>query len=172
MTSFIKSEDNPADRPSRALWLQTEWTLDPSLFSADRQDVGPHTIDLFASRTNTQLPRFFLWKPDPQALATNALTVPWIRENGFASPPWALISQCLAKIQKEQSTLTLVTPYWPSAIWFATLRNLALHPPLLIQPQDHLALSPDGTQLDWTLAAWRISGSGSRRKAHQLPPPK
>ena len=169
MTSFIRSEDNPADRPSRALWLQTEWTLDPSLFQRIDRMWGPHTVDLFASRTNTQLPRFISWKQDPQALATNALTVPWIQENGFASPPWALISQCLAKIQREQSTLTLVTPYWPSAIWFPILRNLALYPPLLIQPQDHLAFSPDGTQLDWTLAAWRISGSGSRRKAHQRP---
>jgi hypothetical protein len=169
MTSFIKSEDNPADLPSRALWLQTEWTLDPTLFQMIDKMWGPHTVDLFASRNNSQLPRFISWKPDPQALATNALTVPWTQENGFASPPWALISQCLAKVQREQSTLTLVTPYWPSAIWFPTLRNLTLYPPLLIQPQDRLALSPDGTQLDWTLAAWRISGSGSRRKAHQRP---
>ena len=169
MTSFIKSEDNPADRPSRALWLQTEWTLDPSLFQQIDKMWGPHTVDLFASRTNTQLPRFISWKPDPQALATNALRVPWTQENGFACPPWALISQCLMKIQREQSTLTLVTPYWPSAIWFPTLKNLALHPPLLIQPQDRLAHSPDGTLLDWTLAAWHISGSASWRKVHQQP---
>ena len=80
------------------------------------------TVDLFASRSNTQLPRFISWKPDPQALATNALQVPWIQETGFACPPWALISQCLMKIQREQSTLTLVTPYWPSAIWFESCR--------------------------------------------------
>jgi len=86
MTSFIKSEDNPADRPSRALWLQTEWTLGPTLFHQIDQMWGPHTVDLFASRNNTQLPRFISWKPDPQAVATNALTVPWTQENGFACP--------------------------------------------------------------------------------------
>ncbi len=169
MTSFIKLEENPADHPSHALWLQTEWTLDPSLFHQIDQMWGSHTVDLFALRTNTQLPRFISWKPDPQALATNALRVPWTQENGFACPPWALISQCLAKIQREQSTLTLVTPYWPSAIWFPTLKNLALHPPLLIWSQDRLAHSPDGTLLDWTLAAWHISGSASRRRVHQQP---
>lgn len=77
-----------------------------------------------------QLPRFNHGNP------IHKHSVPWTQENGFACPLWALITVTGENTEREQSTLTLVTPYWPSAIWFPTLRNLALHPPLLIQSQD------------------------------------
>ena len=42
---------------------------------------GPHTVDLFASRLNKQLPRFVSRKPEPQAAAQDGMMSPLKGEN-------------------------------------------------------------------------------------------
>ena len=45
---FVRSEDNPADEPSR--WKFTdEWKLHPAVFRWVNRELGPCTLDLFAS---------------------------------------------------------------------------------------------------------------------------
>ena len=39
--------------------------------------LGPFSIDLFASRTNAHLPEYCGWRPDPAALAVDALSIKW-----------------------------------------------------------------------------------------------
>lgn len=39
--------------------------------------LGPFSIDLFASRTNHQLPVYCSWKPDPMAFTVDALSITW-----------------------------------------------------------------------------------------------
>ena len=46
----------------------------PRVFQALMQIRGPCAKDLFADRLNTQLPRFYIWKPDPMALAVDAFS--------------------------------------------------------------------------------------------------
>ena len=45
----------------------------PRSLSGLMQIRGPCAKDLFADRLNTQLPRFYSWKPDPMAVAVDAL---------------------------------------------------------------------------------------------------
>ena len=41
-------------------------------------------IDLFASRTNTQLKRFVSWKPGPEAFASDSFQMNWTELKGYA----------------------------------------------------------------------------------------
>ena len=64
------------------LGLETE----PEVIQSNHhQKFGPLEIDLFASRVSTQLPRFFNWRPDPEAEATDAFNQFWEGMN-YANP--------------------------------------------------------------------------------------
>jgi len=52
-----------------------EWKLNPELFRKIDSLLGPLSIDLFASRLLSQLPTFFSWKPNPQAVAMDAFSL-------------------------------------------------------------------------------------------------
>ena len=58
----------------------SDWQLLPSVFEAINNLLGPFTIDLFASRTNAQLPVYCSWKPDPQARMVDAFSISWSQE--------------------------------------------------------------------------------------------
>ena len=49
-----------------------DWMLNPVVFQRILTQMGPLEVDLFASRLTRQLPRFYSWRPDPEAEATDA----------------------------------------------------------------------------------------------------
>ncbi|KAJ1105285.1 hypothetical protein NDU88_002693 [Pleurodeles waltl] len=59
------SLNSVADWYSRHLSDYSDWKLHSSVFNSIHRKWGPFHIDLFASRLNAQLPRFFSWRPDP-----------------------------------------------------------------------------------------------------------
>ena len=71
-------------------------------------------MDLFATHLNRQIHRFVSRKPDPKSIAIDGLRLPLIEENAWCFPLEALISNLLAEIVREQATVTLVAPLWPS----------------------------------------------------------
>ena len=76
---YVPSEESPADHPFRGSLSESgDWRLDPALFRRI-QRAAPWTLvlDLFASRLNTQLPAFYAWRPDPEALALDAFSQNW-----------------------------------------------------------------------------------------------
>ena len=75
-----------ADAESRSMMDRADWKLHPRLFQGINQKWGPLEVDLFASRLSTQLPRYFSWKPDPLAEATDAFTQQWEKFRGYANP--------------------------------------------------------------------------------------
>ena len=95
------------------------------------QNLGQCTIDLFARRTNHQLPRFYSYKPDPEAEAIDAQIQPWAGEIGYAFPPFNLVARCLRKVTHEAATITLVhvCPVWPAQPWYAQLLQLVVSDP-------------------------------------------
>ena len=72
-----------ADWQSRHFTDSSNWRLCPEVFQALMQVRGPCAKDLFADRLNTQLPRFCSWKPDPMALAVDALQQDWSKEKNY-----------------------------------------------------------------------------------------
>ena len=64
-------ENVRADFLSRYLTDRTDWHLNPTIFQAIDRLWGPLEVDLFATRLTAQLPRFFSWRPDPEAEAVD-----------------------------------------------------------------------------------------------------
>ena len=66
-------ENVRADSESRVMQDRSDWMLNCQIFQAIQAQLGPVDLDLFASRLTAQLPQYFSWRPDPSALATDAL---------------------------------------------------------------------------------------------------
>ena len=83
----IPGVDNQiADSESRELKDRLDWKLSPAVFWTINAIWGPLEVDLFASRLSYQLSRFFSWRPDPLAEATNAFQQDWAPVKGYANP--------------------------------------------------------------------------------------
>lgn len=157
---YVASLFNPADAPSRRMTAQLEWRIHPKFFQRLEAKWGPHTIDMFAHQSNHHLQRYVTWKWDPAALTTDAMSFSWKRLGKlYLCPPWNLLPQVIAKIQQEQIPATLITPWWPTAIWFPILQAIA-HPrplkiprPMVLPPIGY----PESVLLQnphWSLTAW------------------
>ena len=94
--SYLPGELNVvADRESRSVHDNTEWSLHPILFHKICQRWGTPEIDLFANRLNNKVPKYLSWKPDPGALAIDALNEVWSDWFFYAFPPFNLIGRIL-----------------------------------------------------------------------------
>ncbi|CAG2239292.1 unnamed protein product [Mytilus edulis] len=60
-----------ADRLSRSINVDIEWKLHDDVFNIIDCLFGPHDVDLFASKFNHQLPRYFSYLPDKYAEASD-----------------------------------------------------------------------------------------------------
>ena len=149
----------------------SDWQLLPSVFEAINHLLGPFTIDLFASRTNAQLPVYCSWRPDPQARVVDAFSITWSQDQPYLFPPFNLIGKALTKIRIEEVDFAcLIAPAWPAQVWYSqVLRMLVGNPVLLPMEQDLLlspVLSPHPLILEnrMFLTAWPVSGRVSRHR--------
>ena len=123
-------------------------------------------IDLFASRLNTQLLRFFLYRPDPFAEVTNAFLVSWEDKKFYCFLPFACIGKISHKISADKATGLLLVSNWPAQIWFPFLMDVLISEPFIIPPSiDQLELPSNmkKTHLLWQglgLMGCTVSGKG------------
>ena len=61
-----------ADLESQTAKDRCDWMINPRMFQQIQQSLRPLEIDLFAARLTKQLPRYYSWKPDPEAEAIDA----------------------------------------------------------------------------------------------------
>ena len=73
-----------ADRESRSMKDKSDWSLDHSTFQRINRRYGPLEVDLFVSRLTNLCRRYFSWRPDPFAEATDAFLQDWRTIKGFA----------------------------------------------------------------------------------------
>lgn len=159
---YIPGETNcVADAESRTMRDRADWKLHSQIFNAINQELGPLEVDLFASRLSTQLPRFFSWRPDPLAEATDAFSQQWEQFRGYANPPWCLIGKVLSQVKNQQAQVVLVAPVWKGQPWYPVLLGL-LHnyPRQLPRSLDLFQWTSNRDQMDLLpqLAVWPISG--------------
>ena len=165
--------NSEADWESRHFQDSSDWKLNPSIFKTLNQLWGPLEVDLFASRINCQLRNYVSWFPDPFAMATDAFQLSWTNLKGYSFPPFVLICQCLAKIRSDQATLVIITPTWPTQVWYPVLLEMSCRDPILIPPMGDLLTSPSCQvhplvkEGSLSLAAWMVSGKISLQKAFQ-----
>ncbi len=162
-----------ADKESRSALDSSDWMLLATEFKK-LQKIWYMGVDLFAAAWSTQLPKFVSWIPQPQAQATNAFFLNWRDLQGYAFPPFALIPRVLAKIRKEEASLVLVCPIWPSQVWFPLLLQQSIDYPRIFAQDLHLIHSPTMEphpslrSNKFVLSAWMLSGDGSKIEGFQM----
>ena len=94
---------------------------------------GQPSIDLFASRLNTQLADYVSWKPNPQAKFVDAFAVVWSDMFFYAFPPFCLLPNCVQKITHEQATGILIIPLWTNQPVFSTVLHMLIDVPRIVK---------------------------------------
>ena len=121
-----------ADWESRMERDRSDWMLAPQVFQRINNALGPLEVDLFASRLTYQLPQFFSWRPDPQAVAVDAFQQDWSQLRGYANPPWCLVGRVLSKVESDQAQVVLVAPVWRAQTWYPLLLRMLRDCPRLL----------------------------------------
>ena len=122
-----------ADEESRVMKDRSDWMLCPEVFQTINYKLGPLEVDLFASRLSTQIPTFVSWRPDPEAMATDAFTLDWKGLKAYANPPTVL-----AQVQQQEADLTLVARVWKTQTWYPALLSMCWDFPRIIAKRDDL----------------------------------
>ena len=135
---FLTAEHLPgimnqvADEESRTVRDRCNWMIHPQLLAQIEWKMGPLQVDMFASCLTHQLSRYFSWRPDPAAEATDAFSQDWSQFQGYTNPPWCLLLPMLVKIQQERARVVLVASMWKTQPWYPLLLQLLKGVPLLI----------------------------------------
>jgi hypothetical protein len=108
-------ENLTADRESRKIRDETEWSLNDSLFNKIQSLRVDLDIDLFASRLNYKISKFVSWKADPLAWAIDAFTLQWKNFIFYAFPPFSLIDRVCKKFLVRRSRGNFSRPLLASA---------------------------------------------------------
>lgn len=155
-----------ADLLSRSTGVvNTEWTLHRSVFKQICVVWGPLEVDLMATYLNHQLPQFVSPAPDPQAVAVDAMSIPWTWRTIYVFPPWSMIAAVLQKLTTEKDCyMILIAPMWPNRPWFPLLLSLLVdHPRALPHRPDLLSMPINGIHHEYleslNLHVWRLSSS-------------
>ncbi len=141
-----------------------EWMLNPRYFQTINEKWGPFDIDLFATRINTQIEKFISWMADPECFLVNAFSFSWTGINGYAFPPFSLISRVLQKVREDEASITVIAPVWPTQVWYPQILALCVEPPHFLPQKLNLLLLPQNVQQQhhllpkMKLAAFKLSG--------------
>ena len=140
IASHIPGRDNvSADRESREFTGMSDWKLDPTI-------IQPFLLncqtDLFESRLTSQLADYIGWRPDPEAIHTDAFTINGATLQGYAFPPFNLISKTLTKLTIDQTELILGAPDWQAQPWWPVLLRLLISQPVLLPNSPTLSTDP------------------------------
>lgn len=164
------SRNMVADYQSRVFLDQSDWKLSAISFH-QINSRWKMEVDLFVAAWSSQLVKFASWQPQPGAWAVNAFTFSWKNLWAYAFPPFSLILRCISKVKRELADLVLVTPYWPSQVWFPLALELTSDIPVILPPTDRQLTSATGEthpqikSRSLILVAWRLSGNASESKA-------
>ena len=113
--------------------IPTEWSLHPEIVERIFRVWGTPEVDMFATLSNSHLPRFMSPIPEPRALAMDALSQDWQGRSMYMFPPFPLLNKVMQKLRSTQVVeVILVAPWWPSQSWFPHLLRLCVEHPLVL----------------------------------------
>ena len=133
---------------------------------------GTPEVDMFATLSNSHLPRFMSPIPELRALAVDALSQDWQGMSMYMFPPFPLLNKVMQKLRSTQvAEVILVVPWWLSQSWFPHLPRLCVEHPLVLpyrrdflSQQDQKYIS-DGKS--YHLHVWRLSCNTIKQQAFQ-----
>ena len=124
--------------------IPTEWSLHPKIVKRIFRFWGTPEVDMFATLSNSHLPRFMSPVPEPRALAVDALSQDWQGRSMYMFPPFPLLSKVVQKLRSTQvAEVILVAPWWPSQPWFPHLLRLCVEHPLFLPYRQDLLSQQD-----------------------------
>ena len=163
-----------ADWESRNNSDSSEWKLAPQSFQRICQLRGTPEIDLFASRLSHQIKTYVSWRPAPLSQAADAFQQNWFHKSLYAFPPFCMIPNVLSKVRKEKvPMMILVTPAWPSQLWYPEAMRMSMQQPILLTWRRDLLENTQGEihplvqNKTLKLVAWTVSGLDYKRKEFQ-----
>ena len=149
---FLAGVENiESDALSRVEMSHREWKLHPDLFRRICAAFGLHVqVDLFASRSNRQVPRFYSFEHDSASLGTNCLQFPWGQLGTlYAYPPPILAARVLQKLRMDRVQNAIVMlPAWLAQNWWPTMVGMLTSPPLILPNEAWI------TQDQWDRPTW------------------
>ena len=112
-----------ADKGSRSLPIETEWSLDRETFLFLCSRFGNFALDCFATWDNKQCPCFVSPCPDPRAWAEDAFSLNWSKITCpiYVFPPAQLMDQLVHHLKDFRGKGVVIASYWPSKPWFTLL---------------------------------------------------
>ena len=127
-----------ADFKSRNFVDNTEWELNPKVFSRVCKIFGTPEVDLFASRLTKKVDKFVSWDPDPESWRVDAFTFKWTQYLYFVFPPFSLVGRVLQKLLADATAAILVVPWWSAQPWFGRLMRVTRRKIYLRRRKDNL----------------------------------
>ena len=96
--------------------IPTEWSLHPEIMRRIFRVWGTPEVDMFATWSNSHLPRIMSPIPEPRALAVDALSQVWQGRSMYLFPPFPLLSRNFAQQSHSETWLhsggILIAPWW------------------------------------------------------------
>ena len=142
----------------------TEWFLSPATARRIFHLFGTPDIDLFASRTTAQLPKYMsLDRRDHHAYAVDALSQPWTFPLLYAFPPPTLVPTVVNKLRGLPCKMLLIAPCWSDAPWLPMLLEMLCDLPRRIRPTPTLLTNtatgyPVSNSENLHLTVWPLCG--------------
>ena len=132
---------------SRKSYKDAEWMLNPEIFQKEIKHVKCQPdLDCFASRLNTQQPKYISYEPDPYAYLIYDFSVRWGLYKYYLFPPFSLIGRTFQGIHMDQTEVILVVPKWPTQPWFNTFQGMLSQEPYVVTPQKENLIIPQKTE--------------------------
>ena len=136
-------------------------------------NLGPVTINVFASRVNCKVNRYYSYNLEPEAIEIDAFSYCWSNETFYAFPPFSIISKVLSKIEAEMATGVLIVPPFTTQSWFTRLLRLLIHKPLLFPKSSTSLYFPYRRKTTATLPnvammACLVSGNCTKTRVFQM----
>ena len=157
---FIAGKENvKADALSREFNLNLEWSLNDDSFYYLCTLFGQPEIDLFASRLNKKLPRYYSLNPDPYAIGIDAFAYKW-DEFMYIFAPFNLINRILKKIKEDKtSKVLMIVPKWTVSPWYPVLMEMCVEKPAeLVNHEKLLQQTSDKTMIHQLYPKMKLMG--------------
>ena len=143
------------------------WSLHKDVVHQIFLRFGFPQLDLFASKNNFKLPRWYSLNRDPNAEAWNAFSQEWSLY-AYAFPPHVILRRVIEKVKSDRATIILIAPYWPQSPWVSDLLHLLVDLPVILPIRQDLLQQQGLFHRDpkfWKLVAWKISGNSIEPEA-------
>ena len=133
---------------------------------------GTPEVNMFATLSNSHLPRFMSPVPEPRALAVDALSQDWQGRSMYMFSPFPLLSKVVQKLRSTQvAEVILVAPWWLSQQWFPHLLRLCVEHPLFLPYRQDLLSQQDQKYISdgksFHLHVWRLSCDTTKQQSFQ-----